>query len=261
MAKEIKVGITVAAAIAILVFGLRWLAGWKTGYSRQQVEIEFANGGGLKKADRVLVHGIFMGRVHNVSLTKDGVLVRIWLDSDVVLKEDASAEIEATTFLRGARVLLDTGESGKQYDFSRPIRGKPGVDLNKIIITASHILETTDEMLETISTGLLSADGLKRVDRIISGLDEATRDFGSSASELKELLSSNQNSLSESIEQIEEITETLDSLLVNLKRGEGTAGKILSDDELYEQLVAGIKELRELIEDIKSNPKKYFSLF
>lgn len=261
MVKEIKVGITVAIAIAVVVLGLRWLGEWRVSQARQQVELQFRNGGGLKKADRVLVHGVLKGRVDDVHLVADGVLVKVWLESDVVLREDASAEIEATGFLGGAKVFLDPGQSEKLYDFSRPIRGKPSADLRNLIAAASRILETTDGMLKTISNEFLSADDVKRIGRIMSTLDEGTRDFKSSASQLKKLLGDNRKDLDQSIDRIDGITRNLDSLLLDLKDGKGTAGKLLSDDELYTELMKGIRELRELIEDIKSNPRRYFRLF
>jgi phospholipid/cholesterol/gamma-HCH transport system substrate-binding protein len=261
MGKEIRVGFIVALAIVIVVFGLRWLGGWRVGSERQEVELEFSNGGGLKRADRVLARGVFKGRVDDVRLTEHGVLVRVWIESDVILKEDASAEIETIGLLGGSRVLIEPGQSEKLYDFSRPIAGGSGADLGTLMVSASRILETTDEMLKTISNELLSADDLERLRRIMSTLDEGTKDFKSSASELKKMLRTNGEAFARSMNQIESVTQSLDSLLVSLQSGKGTAGKLLSDDELYEELVNGITELRELIEDIKTNPRKYFRLF
>jgi phospholipid/cholesterol/gamma-HCH transport system substrate-binding protein len=261
MVKEIKVGITVAVAIAVVIFGLRWLGGWRASHTRQHVEIEFTNGGGLQKADRVFVHGVLRGRVDDILLTEDGVLVRVWLESDVTLKEDATAEIDATGFLGGARVFVNPGQSARLYDFSSPIQGKPGVDLASLMAAASHVLEITDEILKTVSNEFLSADDLRRMRKILSALDEGTRDFKTSASELRRLLGSNRETLAHSIQRIEAITQTADSLLFNLREGKGTAGKLLADEELYTEFVEGIRELRALIKDIKSNPRRYFRLF
>lgn len=261
MVKQVKVGIVVTVAAVFLLLGLRWLSGWRVTRARYQVELKFRNAGGLKRADRVLVYGVLKGRVKEVQLAGDGALVKIWLESDVSLKEDASAEIEGIGLLGGAKVLLDPGKSEKPYDGSKPITGSSGTDLSKLMNTASNILDTTNEMLETISNEFFSADDLKRIDRIILTLDEATRDFKFAASELKELLGDNRKDLHQSIDRVEGITKSLDSLLVDIKNGKGTAGKLLSDDQLYEQLVKGIEELRELIKDIKNNPRKYFRLF
>ena len=66
------------------------------------------------------------------------------------------------------------------------------------------------------------------------------------------------------------ILTNLDSTISNLNKitnklnqGEGTAGKLLYDDGLFKNLDDATKNLEELIEDIKLNPKRYvhFSIF
>ncbi len=49
----------------------------------------------------------------------------------------------------------------------------------------------------------------------------------------------------------------LDAVLDRLERGHGTAGKLLQEDELHENLNAAFKELRSLLAEIKSDPRKY----
>ena len=261
MAKQIRVGIIVAVAILLVVFGLRWLASWRVGRTGYHVELHFEDAGGLKRGDRVLVYGVYKGRVNDVWLTERGVLVKVWLESDVVLREDASAEIESVGILGAARVLLHPGESERLHDFSKPMEGVPGVDLRKLVSKASEILERTGDLVHTISDEFRSKDLAGRTDRILSNLDVATRDLKSSVAQMKSLLGDNRETLNQTIDRIDSLTQDVDSLLTDLKGGKGTAGKLLSDEALYEETVAGIKELRELIQDIKKNPRRYFRLF
>jgi phospholipid/cholesterol/gamma-HCH transport system substrate-binding protein len=48
-----------------------------------------------------------------------------------------------------------------------------------------------------------------------------------------------------------------------LSTGEGTAGKLMTDDSLYVNLNSSLHSLDLLLQDMKDNPKKYvhFSLF
>jgi phospholipid/cholesterol/gamma-HCH transport system substrate-binding protein len=52
-------------------------------------------------------------------------------------------------------------------------------------------------------------------------------------------------------------------LLENLNKGEGSAGKLMTDDSLYINLSGSLASLEALLADMKENPKKYvhFSLF
>ena len=49
----------------------------------------------------------------------------------------------------------------------------------------------------------------------------------------------------------------------DLESGKGSAGKLLKDDALYNNLSGASKELELLLSDMKKNPKRYvhFSLF
>jgi phospholipid/cholesterol/gamma-HCH transport system substrate-binding protein len=55
----------------------------------------------------------------------------------------------------------------------------------------------------------------------------------------------------------------LNNLTNKLNQGEGTLGKLIYDDGLFKNLDNATKNLEELIEDIKLNPKRYvhFSIF
>ena len=55
----------------------------------------------------------------------------------------------------------------------------------------------------------------------------------------------------------------LNKITNKLNQGEGTVGKLLYDDGLFKNLDNATKNLEELIEDIKLNPKRYvhFSIF
>jgi ABC-type Zn uptake system ZnuABC Zn-binding protein ZnuA len=60
-------------------------------------------------------------------------------------------------------------------------------------------------------------------------------------------------------EKIEDLVIRLDSLSLQFK-GNGTVGKLLKSDELYEEVRETNQALKELITDIKENPKKYINI-
>ena len=56
---------------------------------------------------------------------------------------------------------------------------------------------------------------------------------------------------------------SFDNLLATIENGEGSIGKLMKDDGAYNNLNAATKQLEQLLEDMKLNPKRYvhFSLF
>ena len=56
------------------------------------------------------------------------------------------------------------------------------------------------------------------------------------------------------------ITEQFDQLVTKLNAGEGTAGQLLKDKQLYENMNAAVGDLRALIAAITKDPKKYLNV-
>ena len=59
------------------------------------------------------------------------------------------------------------------------------------------------------------------------------------------------------------IAVKLDTILGAIEAGEGTAGKLINNTDVYDILNATLAELEALLSDLKENPKRYvhFSLF
>ncbi|WP_294220833.1 MlaD family protein [uncultured Chryseobacterium sp.] len=69
--------------------------------------------------------------------------------------------------------------------------------------------------------------------------------------------------LNATIANLDETVGQLNKVVSGIDRGEGSLGKIMKDDQLYNNLNAASSNLNGLIEDLKAHPKKYvnFSVF
>jgi len=69
--------------------------------------------------------------------------------------------------------------------------------------------------------------------------------------------------LSSTVKNFEDTSLHLKEIIERLNSGEGSAGMILNDNKLYDNLVNSSEALEALLSDLKSNPKKYvhFSIF
>jgi len=69
--------------------------------------------------------------------------------------------------------------------------------------------------------------------------------------------------LNATIANLDNTVGQLNKVVSGIDRGEGSLGKIMKDDQLYNNLNAASTNLNALIEDLKANPKKYvnFSVF
>lgn len=69
--------------------------------------------------------------------------------------------------------------------------------------------------------------------------------------------------LNGTIDQFNQTAGKLNNVISGIQNGEGSLGKLAKDEELYNNLTKTSKNLNELVEDFKANPKRYvnFSVF
>ena len=51
-----------------------------------------------------------------------------------------------------------------------------------------------------------------------------------------------------------------DAIVAGIENGEGSVGKLLKDDKLYENFEGASRQLEQLLQDLKLNPKRYVNI-
>jgi phospholipid/cholesterol/gamma-HCH transport system substrate-binding protein len=60
--------------------------------------------------------------------------------------------------------------------------------------------------------------------------------------------------------RLNSMADRLDKVMASLQTGQGTAGQLLQDKQLYENMNGAVGELRQLVRDIRADPKKYLNV-
>ncbi len=66
--------------------------------------------------------------------------------------------------------------------------------------------------------------------------------------------------IKQTIEQLNKTAKQLALITEKIEKGEGTAGKLVNDKELYDNLNKSSFELQSLLKDLQANPKKYVNV-
>ncbi|MBI4885737.1 MAG: MCE family protein [Acidobacteria bacterium] len=61
-------------------------------------------------------------------------------------------------------------------------------------------------------------------------------------------------------DRLNSMSERLDKVMAGLQDGQGTAGQLLHDRQLYENMNGAVGELRQLVRDIRANPRKFLNV-
>ncbi len=288
--QEVKVGFLVIAAMTVFVGGLMWLSGVPLVGGRQvTVPVVFSNVAGLSAGDPVQVSGLQVGRVAAVRLEDVGrVVVMLQLETDRWRPRiDAQASVKSIDFLGSKFVDYVPGSSDQFLSEQQMITGLHQTDA----------LENARDMADQaalVLTGLQSflaptvLDEVKGTMRSMQGALDAITDVGSgtlmasateaigslrdAAHRVDSLLAN--PALERSVSQLDEVTESLQemadglagattalsAILERMNNGEGSLGLALSDTALYHNANDVLVSLRELLDDMRERPGRYFRL-
>ena len=190
---DVKVGVFVLVALAMLIAGSLWIAGGRLFAAAQNpYQVQLANSGGIVAGDRVRVAGVAVGRINEVVLqpgAESPVLMRISVKGDIEMHEDASAVI-ATSGLLGTSFLqiLPGSPDAPLLPPGSSIPGEP-----------SSGIDAAFEQLEEISSRLVGI-----LDQAAGLIDQVSGEITPLLARLQELLS-------------EQNTENLEAILASTR--------------------------------------------
>jgi len=120
-------------------------------------------------------------------------------------------------------------------------------------------LTTTIASFKSTSESLnsLVIDNKSVIGETISNFNQISEDLTSVSKSLSE------SDLDSIMLDLKSTISSFESMLMSIENGEGSIGKLLKDDRMYVNLQGATKQLEQLLEDMKLNPKRYvhFSLF
>lgn len=267
---EVFVGITTTIAILILVLGLIWGKGMKLFSSRGEYIAQFSNVKGLEKGDPVVVRGVDRGQIDRIVLKSNCAEVYFWIDKDINVFSDAAIIIENQELMGGKQLSISPGQNGQKVPPGFVFQGEVKGDLDDLMTKTNRIFSSLDTVLTGVK-GFLDPVQFKGV----------IRNLEMSTEQLHTILEENRQNIYASIERMDAFTEHIErdstairfsqvvrkldrtatlmnSVLTRVENQEGTLGKLVQDQKLYNQLIQVSSDLDSLITDIQHSPKRYF---
>ena len=229
--KQAVVGFFMVSLIVLLAYFTIVVSGVDllTGRSRIPVRVVFDSVGGLKDHDNVMYRGTKVGTVDHVKVTPSNLVVVAVIDSSVVLRSGCSASVCSLSMLGGNYMLLEEGE-GEPVDIAKVvIRGETPTDWMRDVARIAHNLDeltSSPELKEMITN--FNAVGIK-ASAIADRVAEFSKRLDSFAA------------------KAEDISDKVGKVVDRVERGEGTMGKLLSDDDtVYNDIKDTMANVREI---------------
>ena len=300
LSKEIKTAILVISGILLFIFIFYYLKGENILDNSKKITAIYNNVEGLAPSAAVTINGHKIGKVQSIDFTNDlsGKLnVNMLIDSDFEFSKNSTAQLYEAGLIGGKAIAIIPAFDGERSIESGDILNsdvKPGLTdlVNQRLTPLQEKMETmmvsADSLLVNLNT-LFDTQTKSNIKTSIAELSTTIASFKSTSESLNSLVVDNTSAIEETITNFNKISEDLttlstslaaadldtimanlkstissfDQLLSSIENGEGSVGKLMKDDAVYNNLEGATKQLEELLEDMKLNPKRYvhFSLF
>lgn len=282
---ELRVGVTLTIAGIILVVGMLWLAGFKFGDERYGLYVTFPEVAGLSQGDKVTVAGLDAGEVLSLELMPDGrVQVHVEIEPDIRVPVDSRVSVASYGLIGSKVVQIRPGESAEAFEPGATVFGIYDKGLGDVVSEMGEalteirsVLRSADELLSDQEGRALVQESLENANEATESLKFAVADLRVASAELREFIEVKRDPAASTIDslaiasaglvqvsrELGAITASLDSIVSRVERGEGTLGRLVTDQTAHDEFLAAVREVRLLVEEIKRNPKSFvkFSLF
>lgn len=295
--KAIMVALMGIAALVIFYAGANFLKGSKLFSSNKKLYAIFDDAAGLPQGTPVMYNGFKIGKVMTVSLTSDipaRVCAEIAINEKIDIPKDSHFELSTKDMLGGLVIHLRLGEEkqlAKNKDTLQSFLIPAFTDgLGDMMVQLSSIMTSVDSIALELKGIVSSKEGSSSLKIIFDNLENST-------TELNQLMSQNRAKFGHIVDNLNQLTTTLNeetpqlqsiidnfdqisddiakadlakvileanqtieqlSLIVEkIQRGEGDIGKLVNNEELYNNLALSTENLNKLLIDIKENPDRY----
>ena len=239
---EILVGIFVVIGIVLLVLMTlkieKFQIGKEVGYL---LNIYFDSATGLEKNSPVRVVGVRVGNVEKIALEQGKAKVTFRLPSEVILYKDAKAFIKSEGILGEKYVEISPGTAGypKLGENDVVAQGEPPVDMDQVLSKVGTLRDDIKEITKPLGDVLKAVDA-KKVEGMIDNFNRFSGQLTGIANDSKETIQRAKDAFS----RIEDIGD-------KVKKGEGTLGKLIADDTIYQDAKKTIETAKEAAESVK----------
>lgn len=293
LSREVKTGILAIGTILLLIFGYSFLKGTNIFEKSRTYYVKYSNVEGLAQAAPVTINGLTVGKVQDIffGTPKGELVVKFTIEKDFDFSRNSIVTIYSSGLLGGKSLAIYP-----EYDMQNIAKNGDTLqgDVADGMLTAvtkalgplegkvNNTLATVDSLMLNVND-IVDAETRQNLKEAIENLNKTLNSFSGVSENLNHLLANNSSkldntftnldktaanlsTLTDSLAQLEtgklvsdlqEMVDNMDKIVAGMNNGEGSIGKLLKDDQLYENLEGASKQLEQLLQDVKLNPKRY----
>lgn len=236
--RAVVVGLFVLMAGLLFALGLFMIGDRRSLFARDFViYTEFSRLGGIQNGAIVRVAGADAGEVEEIRVPRNPsekfrLKLRVLEDLRGLVRTDSVASIQTDGLVGNKFIQIEAGsDAAPQAPDGATIAGSDLYDFSDLLGQAASTLKEVNDMVAEVRTALNTALG-----GVTDTMTEANRIMGSLERELQILLRKG-----------DVVVNDLGAIVKDVRAGKGTAGKLVTDTELYDRANTLIKEAQAVI--------------
>lgn len=291
ISREVKTAILVLSGIALFIYLFTFLKGEDLFTTTNTYYTEF-DYNALSTSSSVTIKGNKVGKIEDIKYDFESGKTRVSFTVNPKLKFSKNSIIRLyETGIMGGNALaivrandndiaqpgdfiqsevqpglitsLKNNFSGISSDLDSTIRSADTLmtNLNKLVVDESDEglqstiaeLNTTLKSFKTLSYSIQNVikQNDAKIASVLDNFEKTSKDLSELSADLKEV------DLSKTVANLNTTLDGIQGIMTSIDNSDGTIGKLLNDDSLYNNLEAASKEMELLLLDIKLHPARY----
>lgn len=280
----------------LFIWGYSFLKGKAVFANYKTYYVTYDNVEGLAKSAPVTLNGLAIGKVNDIKIEESTgkLIVELQITTDFPISSTSVATIYEPGLIGGKQIAIEPDFKNKDLAVNgQELKGNLKLSLSASVqeklvplqAKLESILNNTDQLLSGVNT-ILDKKSQENIKTALSELSQTMVELHATSANASSILNDNKADLkgvitnfkkvstdfakiSDSLNRadlgktVKNLNKTLakvDGLMLDLQSGKGTAGKLLKDEALYNNLKATTKEMELLLQDVRFYPTRYINV-
>lgn len=294
--REFKIGIVAVVAVALAIWGINYLKGINIFKSTDKYYVVYGNVKGLVENAPVFMNGFKVGNVDQIIFDRNNInriVVRISMQEKMKLPVNTSLLLKGGNIISGTKDIdIIAGNGDGFHESGDTLLASVQMEITELIDPLKAKIESVVTAIDTVMTSLSELMDTKtrkelkttiaNLNGTLSTLRSSMQSSGTIGSTLQNFslisenlkksndeitaILSNFSAVSDSLKEanlkslILHASETFaktSELFASINNGEGTAGQLMMNDSVYNNLNNALSSLDALLIDLREHPKRY----
>lgn len=275
---EFKVGLLAIATLAAIVFMSFKITSNQSGFGQYVTYRTIVkDASGIFPKTPIKVAGIAAGRITAIELQGNTALITFEILKQIQVTKNSKLRIKSVGFLGDKYIEIYVGDSPEvlaKYDF---IDSEEAAGIETLVKDASEVLTDVKVIVKSLKDSIAPEGQVSPVKKILADVSALVENTKVATESLKRIMTGNEEKLNALVENLEsfsyelayqvdksnsdsamadikevlantkKITADLNSIVADVKRGKGTMGKLLVEDEIADQVKDTLSSVQKIV--------------